>query len=174
MEMEMEMEGVESREFASENGEGDTMAVDTPAEEDTSSFPNGVVDDREDSEELITRIEGGPTHMRSPSPSRSPSPEKDTSHTSKGTDSLKAKFELVDDLMMPTDTVIPEKYLRVKDSQPEPPSPLNGTAEKRVTDPNPTPSAVEGGGGGVTLYRPDNFGKYCGAGTFTKPYCTRA
>jgi hypothetical protein len=26
----MEMEGVESREFASENGEGDTMAVDTP------------------------------------------------------------------------------------------------------------------------------------------------
>jgi hypothetical protein len=83
--------------------------------------------------------------MRSPSPSRSPPPEKDTSHTSKGTDSLKAKFELVDDLMMPTDTVIPEKSLRVKDSQPEPPSPLNGTTEKRVANPNPPPSAVEGG-----------------------------
>jgi hypothetical protein len=66
--------------------------------------------------------------MRSPSPSRSPQPEKDTSHTSKGTDSLKAKFELVDDPMMPTDTVIPEKALGVKGSQPGPPSPpLHGT-----------------------------------------------
>jgi len=91
--MEMEMDGVESREIASENREADTMAVDTPAEEDTSSFPNGVVDDGGDSEEPIIRIEGSPTHMRSPSSSRSSSPKKDMrppSHTSKGTDFLKS------------------------------------------------------------------------------------
>jgi uncharacterized protein len=57
--------------------------------------------------------------------------------TPNGTDSFKAKVELVDDPMMPTDTVIPEKALGVKDSQPEPPPPpLNGTAEKQVTDLN--------------------------------------
>jgi hypothetical protein len=138
----MEMEGIESCEIASENGEADAMAVNTPAEEDTSSFPNRVVDDRGDSEE---RTEGSPTHTRSPSSSRSPPPETDMRpHTSNGTISLKAKFELVDDPMMPTDTLIPEKALGVKDTQPEPPSPLNGTAEKQVPNPNPTPSAVEG------------------------------
>jgi hypothetical protein len=143
----MEMEGIESREVASENGEADAMAVDTPAEEDTSSFPNGVVDDREDSEEPIVRIKGSPTHMRSPLPSRSPLPDKDMRpHMPNGIYSLKAQVELVDDPMMPTDTVIPEKALRVKDSQLELRSPpLNGTAEKRVIDPNPTSSAVEGG-----------------------------
>jgi hypothetical protein len=132
----MEMEGVESREIASGNGEADAMAVDTPAEENTSSFPWGVVDDRESEEQ----IECSPTHMRSPSPSLSPPPEKHIRpHTSNGPDPLKATFELVDDPMMPTNTPI------VKDSQPEPPSPpLNGTTEKRVTKLNPTPSAVKG------------------------------
>jgi len=58
------------------------------------------------------------------------------SHTPNGTDSLKAKVELVDE-PMPTDTVIPEKALGVKDSQPEPPPPpLNGTSEKHVADQN--------------------------------------
>ena len=139
----MEMEG---REIASENGEADTRAVDTPAEEATSSFPNGVVDDGGDGEEPIIRIESSPTHLRSPSPSRSPLEKDMRPHAPNGTDSLKAKVGLVDDPMMPTDTVIPVKALGVKDSQPEPPlPPLNGTAEKRVIDPNPTPSAVEGG-----------------------------
>jgi hypothetical protein len=157
--MEMGMEGVESREIASENGEADTMAVDTPAEEDTSSFPNGVVDDGGDSEEPIIRIEGSPTHMRSPSPSRSPPPEKDTRpYMPNGTDPLKAKARLVDNPMMPT--VIPKKALGVKDSQPELPPPLNGTAEKRVTDPNPTPSAVERGSEHVG----QTTSEYCGAG----------
>jgi hypothetical protein len=88
------MEGVESREVVGENGEADAMAVDTPAEEDPSSFSNGVVDDGGESKELTMRIEGSPTHMRSPSPSRSPPPEKD-SHSPNSTDSLKAKVELV-------------------------------------------------------------------------------
>jgi hypothetical protein len=44
-------------------------------------------------------------------------------HMPNDTDSLKAKVELVDDPPMPTDTVIPEKALGVKDSQPESPPP---------------------------------------------------
>ncbi|KIM74450.1 hypothetical protein PILCRDRAFT_92611 [Piloderma croceum F 1598] len=59
-------------------------------------------------------------------------------HMPNGTDSLKAKFELVDDPMMSTDT---EKALGVKDSQP--PSPLHATAEKRVTNPSSTLCAVK-------------------------------
>jgi hypothetical protein len=95
-------------EVASENGAADAMAVDTPAEEATSCFSNEVVDDGGDSKELIIRIEGSPTHMQSPSPSRSPPPKKDMCpHTPNDTDSLKAKAGLVDDLMMPIDTVIP-------------------------------------------------------------------
>jgi hypothetical protein len=107
------------------------MVVDTPAEEDMSSFPK-VVDDGGDSKELIIRIEGSPTQMRSPPLSRSLPPEKGMHpHTSNGTDSLKAEFELVDP-MMPTNIPIPEKALGTKDSQLEPPSPLNGTPEKRA------------------------------------------
>ena len=79
------MEGVDSREVVGENREADAMAVDTPAEEDPSSFSNGVVDDGGESKELTMRIEGSPTHMRSPSPSQYPPPEKDMrSHSPNG------------------------------------------------------------------------------------------
>ena len=61
----IEMEGVGGRGVVGENGEADAMVVDTPAEEEPSSFTNGTVDGGGESKELTRpRLGLNRTHPR--------------------------------------------------------------------------------------------------------------